>query len=369
MELRIPGPTPLPEEVIQAMGQQMINHRGPEFAALMEGIITRLKGFFQTEGEVFVLSASGTGGQEAVIVNLLSPGDRVLVVVNGYFGERLATIAEIFGAQLTRLEFPWGRAADPQTIGARLAGNGPFKLVLIVHNETSTGVTNDLAAIAEAVHSLGEASPLLVVDAISSLGAIDLPMDALGCDAVITGSQKAWMAPPGLTMIGLSERAWAAVEEAQTPRFYWDLRLVRRYAEQGQTPFTPALSAMYGLGRSLELMAEEGLPHIFARHKRVGRHTREGVKALGLELFVEDETYASDTVTAVRLPEGVEGDTLLKRLREERGILVGGGQGSFRGRLLRIGHMGYVREADIDGVLEGLSGLLGQMLSARGRVK
>ncbi len=358
MELRIPGPTPLPEEVIQAVGQQMINHRGPEFAALLKGIIARLKEFFQTEGEVFVLSASGTGGQEATIVNLLSPGDRVLAVINGYFGERLAAIAEVFGAQLTRLEFPWGQAADPQIIGERLVSDGPFKLVLIVHNETSTGLTNDLAAIAGAINSLGQARPLLVVDAISSLGAIDLPMDALGCDAVITGSQKAWMAPPGLTMIGLSDRAWAAVEEAQTPRFYWDLRLVRRYAAQGQTPFTPALSAMYGLGRSLELMAEEGRSNIFARHQRVARYTREGVKALGLELLVEDETYASDTVTAVRLPEGVEGDTLVKRLREERGILVGGGQGPLRGRLLRIGHMGCVREADVDGVLEGLASLL-----------
>ncbi len=358
MNLRIPGPTPLPEEVIQAVGQQMINHRGPEFAALLEGITARLQEFFQTEGQVFVLTASGTGGQEAAIVNLISPGDRVLAVVNGAFGERLAAIAAVFGARLTRLEFPWGRAADPQTIGEQLAGDGPFKLLLIVHNETSTGVTNDLAAIAGAVNSLGEARPLLVVDAISSLGAIELPMDALGCDAVITGSQKAWMAPPGLTMLGLSERAWAAVEEAQTPRFYWDLRPVRRYLQQGQTPFTPALSALYGLGRSLELMAAEGLSNIFARHKRIGRHTREGVKALGLELFVEDESYASNTVTAVRLPPEVEGDTLINRLREERGILVGGGQGSWRGQLLRIGHMGYVREADIDDVLENLSGLL-----------
>jgi aspartate aminotransferase-like enzyme len=358
MELRIPGPTPLPEEVLQAVGQQMINHRGPEFAALLARIIARLKEFFQTEGEIFVLSASGTGGQEAAIVNLLSPGDRVLAVINGYFGERLAAIAEVFGAQLTRLEFPWGRAIDPQVVEARLADDGPFKLVLVVHNETSTGMTNDLAAMAGAVHSLDEASPLLIVDAISSLGAIDLPMDALGCDAVISGSQKAWMAPPGLTMIGLSTRAWAVVEETQTPRFYWDLRLVRRYREQGQTPFTPALSALYGLGRSLELMAEEGLANIFARHKRVGRHTREGVKALGLELLVQDETYASDTVTAVRLPPGMDGDTLLRRLREERGILVGGGQGPFRGRLLRIGHMGCVREADVDVVLEALAGLL-----------
>ncbi len=365
MTLRIPGPTPLPEAVLQATGQQMINHRGPEFVSLLREITARLKAFFQTEGDVFILTASGTGGLEAALVNLLSPGDRVLAVSVGYFGDRFARIAEVFGAQLTKLDFPWGEAADPEIIRERLIAEPGFKLVLVTHNETSTGVTNDLAAIAEAVRistssvesSLGDGGSLLAVDAISSLGAIDLPMDEWGCDVVITGSQKAWMAPPGLAMVGVSRRAWLAVERAESPRFYWDFRPLKTYAGRGQTPFTPALSALYGLGRSLELMAEEGLSNIFARHRRIGRYMREGIKALGLELLA-DETHASDTVTAVRVPSGVDGGELLARLREEYGVILGGGQGPLRGRIFRIGHMGYVSEADIDRVLKALNSLM-----------
>lgn len=357
MNLRVPGPTPLPDDVLEAMARPMINHRGPEFASLMSAVEVRLKEFFQTEGNVLLFTASGTGGLEAAVVNTLSPSDRVLAVSIGYFGERFAAIAEAFGADLTRLNFPWGLAADPARIEAELKAaqrtKRPYKLFLITHNETSTGVTNDLKAITEMLHSFQE-MPLIIVDAISSLGAIDLPAERWGCDIVITGSQKAWMAPPGLAMVSVSKRAWKVAEQARAPRFYWDFFQMKEYADRHMTPFTPAVSVLYALRRSLEMMAEEGLENIFARHKRIGKLMREGVKELGLELLA-DEAHASDTLTAVRMGRA---DEVRKRLHEEHGIVVAGGQGPLKGKIIRIGHMGYVSEGDIEAVLEGLRKVL-----------
>ena len=357
MNLRIPGPTPLPPSVLKAMSQPIINHRGPEFAAMLREITARLKEIFRTKNDVFILTSSGTGGLEAAIANLISPGDKVLAASAGFFGDRLAAIAEAFGAEVTKLDFPWGRAVDATALRRRLKVERGFKLVLVVHNETSTGVANDLAAIAEAVRSLGDDRPLLLVDAVSSLGAIELRTDEWGCDAVVTGSQKALMAPPGLALVSLSERAWRAAEGAKAPRFYWDFRKAREYAQKGQTPFTPAISTLYGLREALRLITEEGLDNVIARHRRIGRYTREGIKALGLRLFA-DEAHASDTVTAVRVPEGMDADRLLARLREEHGVVLGGGQGPLRGKIFRIGHMGYVSEEDIEGVLEALRKVL-----------
>ena len=348
--LRIPGPTPCPEEVLQAMTKQMINHRGEEFKGLVASITARLKEFFQTEGDVLILTASGTGGLEAAIVNTLSPGDKVLAVINGVFGERFADIAETFGAEVKRLRFPWGQADDPDAVAQALNSDKSIKAVLVTHNETSTGVTSDLAAISAVVKQFDK---LLLVDAISSLGCIDLKTDAWQCDVVVTGSQKGWMVPPGLAFVSVSEKAWEAHAQARMPHFYWDFGQAKEFLEKGQTPWTPALSIFYALSTALELMAKEGLVNIFARHGRVGQKARDEVKSLGLPLFAA-EKYASNTVTAIRAPDGLDTKRLLTILREEHDIILAGGQRELSGKIFRIGHLGWVTESDIATVIERL---------------
>jgi len=361
VNLRVPGPTPLPPTVLGAMGQQMINHRSPEFAQLLEEITAHLKSFFRTEEDVLIVTASGTGGLEAALVNFLSPGDRVLAVIIGIFGRRFADIAEAHGANVTRLEIPWGQPAQPEAIAQELSRIPDVRAVLITHNETSTGVTNDLEAIARVIEEFrggaGE-GPLLMVDAISSLGAIPFEMDAWECDVVVTGSQKAWMAPPGLSMIGVSRRAWQANRQARMSRFYWDLAAAERYAERGQTPFTPAVSTLYGLHASLALMQEEGLDRIAARHRQVAKRCRDGIRTLGLEILAP-ESHASNTVTAVRGGERVRDIArFLSRLREEKGVVLAGGQGDLKGHIFRIGHLGYVSQEDVDDLVRATGELL-----------
>ncbi len=348
--LRIPGPTPCPEQVLQAMTRQMIDHRGVEFQALIGSITSRLKEFFQTRGDVFILTASGTGGMEAAVVNTLSPGDKVLAVINGVFGERFADIAQVYGAEVKRLVFPSGQHDDPDAVRQALDCDKSIKSVLVTHNETSTGVTSDLAAISAVVKQYDK---LLLVDAISSLGCIDLQTDAWGCDVVVTGSQKGWMIPPGLAFISVSRKAWEAHARARMPRFYWDFGQAKKYLERGQTPWTPAVSILYGLSTALELMAGEGLAGIFARHARVGQKTRDEVKSLGLSLFAA-ENYASNTVTAVKVPQGLDAKRLLTILREEHDLILTGGQQELAGKIFRIGHLGWVTESDIDAVIEKL---------------
>lgn len=358
MNLRIPGPTPVPQSVLDAMGRQMINHRGPEFAQLMQKVTSQLRVFFQTDNDVLVLTAAGTGGLEAAVVNCMSPGDRVLAVSVGVFGDRLAKIAKSFGADLVKLDFPWGAAADPAVIEDKLRTDRSIKTVMVTHNETSTGVTNDLETIGRIVR---EHDKLLIVDAVSSMGAVDIPVDRWGCDVVVTGSQKAWMIPPGLSMVSVSPRAWEAMDKATMPRVYWDLKAAKKYLEKGQTPWTPAVSLLYGLSAALDMMTEEGLANIIERHKRIGAYTRAGLKARGLELFVADERYASNTVTAFKIPSGIDGADLVKRMRTEHGVVVAGGQQDLSGKIARVGHLGYVSQADIDSVFKALDAVLPQM--------
>ncbi len=350
MSLRIPGPTPCPPEILQVLAKQMINHRGTEFNDMIRQITERLKEFFQTKADVFLLTASGTGGMEAAIVNTLSPGDKVLAVSCGAFGERFATIAEGFGTEVKRLQFEWGDAASPEAVEQSLKADPSIKAVLVTHNETSTGVTNDLADISSVARRFEK---LLLVDAISSLGCIDLPVDRWGCDVVVTASQKGWMAPPGLAMVSFGERAWQAHSQAKMPRFYWDFAKAKDSLDKGQTPWTPALPICYSLAASLELMAQEGLSNIVERHAGVGQKAREGVKSLGLSLFA-DETHASNTVTAVRAPEGIDVKKLLQVLREEHDLVLAGGQATLAGKIFRIGHLGHVTESDIEEVIEAL---------------
>jgi len=350
VSLRIPGPTPCPEDVLQAMSKQMINHRGKEFAELIQQITSKLKQAFQTNGDVYILTCSGTGAMEASIVNTLSPGDKVLSLSNGVFGDRFANIAERFGAEVTRVKFDWGQAIDPDAAKQALDADPKIKAVLVTHNETSTGVTSDLEAIGAVVRKFDK---LLIVDAISSLGCIDLQVDAWGCDVVATGSQKGWMVPPGLAFVSVNERAWKAHAEAKMPRFYWDFTAAKEYLEKDQTPWTPAVSIFYALEVALAMLEKEGLQNIFARHARLGQRTRDGVKSMGLSLFA-DESCASNTVTAVKSPEGIDSKKLVQTVKEEHGITLAGGQASLAGKIFRVGHLGFVSENDVDDVITQL---------------
>ena len=268
--------------------------------------------------------------------------------------DRFADIAETFGAELERLRFEWGTAVDPQEVRKTLSKDAGIKAVLVTHNETSTGLTNDLEAISAVVR---EYDKLLIVDAISSLGAINLPVDRWGCDVVVTGSQKAWMSPPGLAMVSVSERAWKAHAKAKMPRFYWDFAKAKKSLDKLQTPFTPAVSMFYALDAALELFQREGLQNIFARHARIAAKTRDEVKSLGLSLFA-DERYASNAITAIKATKGLDSKQLLKILREEYDTVLAGGQQRLDGQIFRIGHVGYVSEQDIDAVVTALKAAL-----------
>jgi aspartate aminotransferase-like enzyme len=351
MQLRIPGPTPCPPQALEAMGRQMINHRGGEFGKILNSVTGKLKQTFQTKGDVFVLTGSGTGGLEAAVVNTLSPGDKVLSLANGFFGERFADLAEAYGAEVTRLNFEWGKPVSPDAAEKALSANGKIKAVLATHNETSTGVTNNIKEISSLVKKFDK---LLLVDAISSLGCINLPTDDWNCDIVVTASQKGWMVPPGLAMVSASEKAWEAHGKAKMPRYYWDFSKAKDYLQRGQTPWTPAVSVFYALDVTLDLMLTEGLDNIFARHARVGQAARNGVKSLGLSLF-PDERYASNTVTAVNVTDKIDVPKLIQMLQNEYEVILAGGQQKLSGKIFRIGHLGLVYEKDINSVLEALS--------------
>ena len=368
MNLRIPGPTPVPDDILSAVGKPMINHRGPEFSEMVRRVTDRLKQAFQTKGDILILTASGTGAMEAAITNLFSPGDKVLSVSIGYFGDRFSEIARAYGARVQELNFrPWGIPADPEKIRQALQADPEIKGVLVTHNETSTGVTNDLKAIAQVVK--GEFNRLLVVDAISSLGSIPLPVDEWRCDVVATASQKGWMTPPGLAMVSVSQQAWEASAKATMPRYYFDFASAKRYLSRGQTPATPAVSILYGLDVALERMLKEGMDRVFERHARIARRTRDGVKALGLSLL-PDERYASNTVTAVKVPEGVDARKIIDLLQQDHNVVVAGGQGPLDGEIIRIGHLGYVTDQDIDQTLAALQKTLAKLglQPARARV-
>jgi aspartate aminotransferase-like enzyme len=353
MNLRLPGPTPVPEDVVKAVSQPMIDHRGREFHEIMKRLTANLRKAFETKNEVYVLTASGTGAMEAAITNVLSPGDKVLAVSIGNFGDRFSKIARAYGANVTDLKFAEGKAADPAAIRAQLQADQAVKAVLVTHNETSTGITNDLEAIAKVVKR--EFDKLFIVDAISSLGSIRLAMDEWGIDVVASASQKGWACPPGLAMIAMSERAWKASDEAKMPRFYFDLREARNSLAKGETPWTPAVGLVYGLDYSLQKMLATGdMTATYQFHAKIAQYTRDGLTGLGLKLVASDLKQASNTVTACYLPDGVTDTALLTMLMNDYNIVVAEGRGLLAGKSFRIGHMGYVSEQDIDDVLNAL---------------
>ena len=349
--LRIPGPTALPPTVRQAGARQMINHRGPEFAAMLDRILTGMKPFFGTSSDVAMLTCAGSGGLEAAIVNTLSAGDRVLAVSIGSFGDRFAKIAGIYGAAVTKIDVEWGQAADPTDVREALAEAPGFKAVLLTHNETSTGVMNPVPVLAAAIRDVAP-DALILVDAVSSLGAVPFEMDAWGVDLVVTGSQKAWMAAPGLAMIAASPRAWEAMASATMPRFYLDLRAHRDAARDGQTPFTPAIAVVYQVDEGLRLMAAEGADSIFARHEACAAAARAGLAALGFELFA-DQRHASKTVTAANVPDDLDWKAFNTEVKR-RGVVLAGGQGKLTGKIFRLGHLGSVTLEEILGALSTL---------------
>jgi aspartate aminotransferase-like enzyme len=349
--LRIPGPTALPPSVREAGGRQMVNHRGEEFKALLKRVEAGMKPYFGTEHHVILLTCAGTGALEAAVVNVLSAGDPVLAVTMGAFGDRFAKVAEVYGAAVTKLEVEWGKAAEPAAVRDAAAAIVGLKAVLLTHNETSTGVTNDIGALAAVIREVAP-DVLILVDAISALGAVPFSMDAWGLDLVVTGSQKAWMSAPGMAMAAVGPRAWAASETATMPRFYLDLRRHRDTAVIGETPWTPAVAVMYQVDEGLRLMNAEG-EGVFARHEACAAMTRAGLRAIGFELLAED-AVASKTVTAAWIPGTLDWKAFNAGLKR-RGLVVAGGQGRLKGRIFRLGHLGSVTTDDIlaaIGVLE-----------------
>lgn len=358
LNLRIPGPMPLPEDILDAAGSQMINHRGPTYKEIIERMTRNMQSLLMTQGSVYFYTSSGTGAMEGAVVNTLSAGDPVLSISIGVFGDRFADIAERYGAEVTRLKTDLGAAAMPEDVRAALRNVAGCKAVLITHNDTSTAVKNDLQALSEVIHQ--ESDALILVDAVSSAGGSPLPMDDWGIDVVATASQKAWMAPPGVGVIAVNDKAWQAHEASEMPKFYFDIALYRQYLEIGQPPFTPALPTVFGLDRALRQLVEEGIESVLSRHAARAQQTRDGLRALGIKLFAEDEV-ASDTVTAAYVPESVDAAELVSTMRDEHSVEISGGQGPLRGVIFRIGHMGWCEPEHIDQCLQALERTLAKL--------
>jgi aspartate aminotransferase-like enzyme len=354
--LMIPGPTPVPEQVLLALSKHPIGHRSGEFSEIMAEVTENLKWVHQTQNDVLVLTASGTGAMEAGIINFLSPGDRVLVGCNGKFGDRWADLSAAFGLDVERITAEWGKPLDTEQFREKLVADTDKKIkaVIITHSETSTGVLNDLETINRHVKDHGEA--LMILDAVTSLGAVNLPIDDWGIDVVASGSQKGYMIPPGLGFVSVSPKAWEAYKTAKLPRFYLDLGLYRKSAAKNTNPFTPPVNLVIALQVALRMMKAEGLDSIFARHQRLMRATREAVKALSLPLFAPDEA-ASPAITAVA-PATVESEKIRSIMKKRFDIALAGGQDHLKGKIFRIGHLGFVSDRDILAAIGALEATL-----------
>jgi serine---pyruvate transaminase len=344
-----PGPTPVPEEVLLRMAEPLIHHRHPEFHALFHRVNENLRYVFQTVQPVLTLNCSGTGGMEATFVNLFSPGETVIAVNGGKFGERWVQMPRVFGLRSVEIRVEWGASVGADLIVDALRTHPEAKAVYLTHSETSTGAAIDLEGVAKAIRGRSEA--LVCVDGVTSVGAHEMRFDEWGIDACVTGSQKGLMIPPGLAFVALSKRAVAAMEKSTMPRFYFDLRRALRACETDDTPWTPAISLIAGLDTALEMIRAEGIERVWARHRRLATGLRAGIAALGLRLFSQSPSYA---VTPVWLPEGLEWKKFSTVLKIENGLTIAGGQGEFAGRIFRIAHLGYFDELDIVTVVAAL---------------
>lgn len=352
----LPGPTRVPPQVLRAMSKPMINHRGPNFKNIIHEVTDNVKKVFKTKKEVLTLTCSGTGGLEAAIVNIINPGDKVLVASIGNFGERFKKIAEKYRAEVEFIDFGWGNAIDPEVIRQRLEKDKSheIKAILLQHNETSTAILNPVKEISEA---RGNHPALMIVDAVSGLAAADLRTDEWNLDVVIAGSQKAFMAPPGIAFLAISEKAWEAARNNTNSKFYFDFLEAKRFLEIGQTPFTPSISVIYGVNEALKIMLEKGIDKIIADHLFYRDIVRTAIRGIGLELAAP-EHIASPAVTAVVVPQGIDPGVIRKELLEKYSVVVAGGQGKFKNSTFRIGHLGFVQPLDLIAVVSALEMVL-----------
>jgi aspartate aminotransferase-like enzyme len=341
--LLTPGPTPVPERVMLAMARPIVHHRMPAFTAIFNEAAEGLKWIFQTKQTVLMLAGSGTFAMEAAVVNTMKRGDKALVVVGGKFGERWRNICKAFGIETINLDVEWGKAIDPQRVKQALDADDKITAVFSQANESSTGVRHPVEELAKI--TAGRERVINVVDAVSALGAFDLPMDKAGFDVVVTGSQKALMLPPGQAYIALSDKAWARSEAADLPKFYADLKREKKAQAGGETAYTPAVTLTIGLVEALRMLKEEGLENIFARHDKLARATRAACEAMGCKLFAPDAP--SPTVTSVYGPGGLDTGKLVKQLRDKYGVSITGGQDAVKGKIFRVAHLGYFGTFDI----------------------
>jgi aspartate aminotransferase-like enzyme len=352
-----PGPTMLPQDIMLRMAEPIIHHREAEYKRIFQEVREGLKFLFQTKSEVLVFTSSGTGAMEGTVSNLLSSGDKVLVIRGGKFGERWGEICEAYGIEVKPIDVEWGKSVDPELIAECLKEDPSIRAVFTQASETSTGVMHPIKEIAQITRSYEET--VIVVDAITGIGVFDMPMDAWNLDVVVSGSQKAIMLPPGLSFVALSEKAWRLVDRSSLPKYYFDFRQELKSAEKNQNTFTPAITLVIGLRESLRRIRQEGLEAVFVRHDLLARGTREAVKALGLELLAPESP--SNALTAVKIPEEIGANEIKDRFFEEFGITVAGGQDRAKGKIIRIAHLGYYGRLDMVMVISALEMLLREM--------
>jgi aspartate aminotransferase-like enzyme len=352
-----PGPTMLPPEVLLKMAEPIMHHREPEFERIFAEIREGLKYLFQTKNEVLIFTSSGTGAMEGAVSNILSKGDKALVVRGGKFGERWGEICKAYGIEFIPIDVEWGKAVDPKEVQKALASNPSIRAVYTQASETSTGVKHPIKEIAEIVKEYDNA--VIVVDAITGIGVFDIPMDAWGIDLLISGSQKALMLPPGLAFATLSDKAWKFVERSDLPKYYFDFKKELKSAKKNQSSYTPAISLFVGLKETLNMIRKEGLEGVFRRHEKLATATRAAVKALGLELFAPETP--SNALTAVKIPAGIDGLKLQDLFFEKFGITVAEGQDRAKGKIIRIAHLGYYERLDMVMVISALEMLLKEM--------
>ena len=357
--LFIPGPVAVSEPVLAAMAKPLINHRGPEYARLLHSIAERMQSIFATTGDVLLLGSSGTGSLEAAVSNMFGPGDTLLACPTGVFGERIATIAKLWGCTVETLETPWGAGVDSQALAARLRADRTNKItgILLTHNETSTGVQIDLSAISRAI---GDHPAYVVVDSVSGLGASEFKMDEWKLDIVCAASQKALGCPPGLAMVAVSPRAWEKIKANKAPRFYFDLQKYKEFFDKGEPPWTPPVSVAFALDVAIDLYEKDGARNVWARHAGYTNALHEAVKALGMQIFSRDGVH-SVTVTGVLTPHGLDNKTVLTKLLHEHGVVISGGQGKMAGKMWRWGTMGAISEADVVAALKAFEVVIRQM--------
>ena len=356
LNLMIPGPTPVPENVLSCMSKHPIGHRSGDFQEIVKKTTEQLKWLHQTTADVLTITGSGTAAMEAGIINTLSKGDQVICGDNGKFGERWVKVAKAYGLEVKVVKTDWGQPLDPNEFKRLLKEDrdGKIKAVILTHSETSTGVINDLKTINNEVKSNSKA--ITIADCVTSLGACNIPMDEWGIDVIASGSQKGYMIPPGLSFVAMSKRAWEANEQSNLPKFYLDLKQYLKTANKNSNPFTPAINLYFALEASLTMMQKEGLNNIFARHARHQKATQEGIKAMGLNLFTK-ESFGSPAITAVE-PENIDAETIRKLIKNDFDILLAGGQDHLKGKIFRIGHLGFVNDRDIISVISALESTL-----------